>query len=124
MLEATFWGLVGGIALGLGAVIGLAVNVPRKVIGLVMVFGAGVLISALSFQLVAEAFRAGGRDATAAGLALRSLAFLLGGRALDRAGGANRKRSSGPGADAAALGIVLGAVLGGIPESIVIGVSL
>jgi len=124
MLEATFWGLVGGVALVLGAVIGLAVVVPRKVIGLVMAFGAGVLISALAFELVAEAFRAGGRDATAVGLALGSLTFLLGDRALDRAGGANRKRSSGPGVDAAALGIVLGAVLDGIPESVVIGVSL
>jgi ZIP family zinc transporter len=124
MLEAAFWGLVGGIALVLGAVVGLAVRVPRRTIGLVMAFGAGVLISALSFELTAEAFKAGGRDAVVVGLALGSLTFALGDRALDRAGGADRKRSSGPGADGAALGIVLGAVLDGIPESVVIGLSL
>ena len=50
--------------------------------------------------------------------------FVLGARALDHAGGADRKRSTGPGPDAAALGIVLGAVLDGIPESAAIGVSL
>ena len=124
MLEAAFWGLVGGIALLAGAVIGLAWRVPRRVIGLVMAFGAGVLISALSFELTAEAVRSGGFDATAAGLAAGSLVFFLGDRALDRMGGADRKRSSGPGPDAAALGIVLGAVLDGIPESAAICVSM
>ena len=124
MLEAAFWGLVGGIALLAGALIGLAWRVPRRVIGLVMAFGAGVLISALSFELTEEAVRTGGFDATAAGLAAGSLVFFLGDRALDRMGGADRKRSSGPGPDAAALGIVLGAVLDGIPESAAIGVSM
>ena len=89
-----------------------------------MAFGAGVLISALSFELTAEAVRSGGFDATAAGLAAGSLVFFLGDRALDRMGGADRKRSSGPGPDAAALGIVLGAILDGIPESAAIGVSM
>ena len=124
MLEAAFWGAVGGIALVLGAVVGLTVRVPRKVIGLVMAFGAGVLISALAFELTAEAFRGGGVDATAAGLALGSLTFLVGDRALDRAGGSDRKRSRGPAANSAALGIVLGAILDGIPESVAIGLTL
>jgi ZIP family zinc transporter len=124
MLEAAFWGLVGGIALVLGAGVGLTVRVPRRVIGLVMAFGSGVLISALAFELTAEAYRGGGSDATAAGLALGSLTFLGGDLVLARMGGANRKRSSGPGPDAAASGIVLGAVLDGIPESVAIGLSL
>lgn len=124
MLEAAFWGFVGGLALVIGALIGLAVDVPRRVIGVVMAFGAGVLISALAFELTAEAFKSGGYDATAAGLAAGSLVFLLGDRALDRRGAGDRKRSKGPGADAAALGIVLGAVLDGIPESMAIGLTL
>jgi zinc transporter, ZIP family len=124
MLEAAFWGLVGGAALLLGAVVGLAATVPRRAIGLIMAFGAGVLISAVAFELTAEAFKEGGADATAVGLALGALIFALGDRALARMGGANRKRSSGPGEGGAALGIVLGAVLDGIPESVVIGLSL
>jgi ZIP family zinc transporter len=124
VLEAAWWGLVGGLALLVGALIGLSWTVPRRVIGLVMAFGAGVLISALTFELTAEAVRGGGFDATAAGLASGSLVFFAGDRWLDHRGGADRKRSSGPGPDGAALGIVLGAILDGIPESAAIGISL
>jgi ZIP family zinc transporter len=124
VLEAAFWGFVGGFALIVGAVAGLKLRVSRRVIGMVMAFGAGVLVSALAFELTAEAYDSGGLDATAVGLALGSLAFFGGDWILDRMGGADRKRSAGPGASGAALGIVLGAVLDGIPESVAIGVSL
>lgn len=124
MLEAAFWGFVGGAALLLGAAVGLLWTVPRRVIGLVMAFGGGVLVSAVAFELTAEAVKGGGWDATAAGLAAGSLAFFLGDRALARRGGEDRKRSTGPGPNAAALGIVLGAILDGIPESAAIGISL
>jgi ZIP family zinc transporter len=122
VLEATFWGFVGGVALIVGAVLGLAFRVSNRVIGLVMAFGAGVLISAVTFELTDEAFRAGGLDATAAGLALGSLTFFAGNSALDRMGGKDRKRSHGE--QAAGAGLVLGAVLDGIPESAAIGISL
>ena len=124
MLEAAFWGFVGGVALLVGAAAGLVFDVPRRVIGLVMAFGAGVLVSAVAFELTAEAVKGGGWDATAAGLAAGSLVFFLGDRWLDRRGGENRKSSAGPGADSAATGIVLGAILDGIPESAAIGISL
>jgi ZIP family zinc transporter len=55
--EALFWGLVGGGALVLGAAIGYLVQVPSRVTAGVMAFGSGVLISALSFELMREAFR-------------------------------------------------------------------
>jgi ZIP family zinc transporter len=124
VLEATFWGFVGGVALVVGAVLGLAFHVSRRVIGLVMAFGAGVLISALTFELTADAYKAGGADSVALGLAGGAAVFFAGNLALDRVGGGGRKRSKGPQADSAALGLVLGAVLDGIPESIAIGVSL
>ena len=124
MLEAAWWGLVGGLALLAGAIAGLVWQVPRRATGLVMAFGAGVLVSALAFELTAEAYDRGGLDATAAGLALGSLTFFLGDRAVARMGGAGRKRAGGPGPDGAALGIALGALLDGIPESAAIGISL
>jgi zinc transporter, ZIP family len=122
VLEATFWGFVGGVALMLGAAAGLAFHVSNRVIGLVMAFGAGVLISAVTFELTDEAFKAGGLDSTAAGLALGSLTFFAGNSLLERMGGKDRKRSSG--SQEAGTGLVVGAVLDGIPESIAIGVSL
>ncbi len=54
MLEAAFWGFVGGVALLVGAIAGLALPVGQHLVGLVMSFGAGVLISALALELTEE----------------------------------------------------------------------
>ncbi|MGH3862052.1 ZIP family metal transporter [Actinokineospora sp.] len=124
MWEAMWWGLVGGLALVLGAVVGLVANPRPKVIALVMAFGSGVLISALAFELAAAAFRGGGALALGAGLAAGSAAFYVGDLVIDRRGGEHRKRSDGRQRSGAALAIVLGSLLDGIPESAAIGVSL
>jgi ZIP family zinc transporter len=66
-LQAGFWGLVGGSALLLGAGLGYLVRIPQPVIAGIMAFGAGVLISALAFELMDEAYKRGGFDSTAIG---------------------------------------------------------
>ena len=109
MLEAAYWGFVGGFALLLGAVIALVARVPARIVGVVMAFGAGVLISAASFDLTEEAFSTGGADAAGTGLAAGALTFFAISRVIK--GGA-------------AVPIVVGAVLDGIPESVAIGISL
>ena len=129
MLEAGLWGLVGGLALVLGALIALAA--PKKLVGkrpvaYVMAFGAGVLISAVAFDLTEEAIELGGGDAAAIGLAGGALTFFFGDRMVERKGGRNHRRgggSSDPG-DGDPGGIVLGALLDGIPESAAIGLTL
>jgi zinc transporter, ZIP family len=124
VLEATFWGFVAGAALVLGAAVGLWLRPTQRTIGLVMGFGAGVLISALAFELTEEAFDIGGADAVAAGLGAGAMTFFLGDLALDAHGGGDRKRSGGQQAAGSASAIVLGAVLDGIPESAAIGLTL
>ena len=124
MLEAAFWGFVGGSSLLLGAAAGLMFPASQRVIGLIMAFGSGVLISALAYELTEEAFVRGGADAVAIGLAAGSLAFFVGDSVIDRRGGAHRKRSSGQMEQGGGTAIVLGVLLDGIPESIVIGLSL
>ena len=92
---AAFWGFVGGFALIVGAVAGLVLHTHARVIGLVMAFGGGVLISALAFDLAEESFARGGTDAVALGLAAGAITFFVGDWFIDRAGGADRKRSGG-----------------------------
>jgi ZIP family zinc transporter len=128
MLEAAFWGFVGGFALIVGAVVGLRFPASQRTIGLIMGFGSGVLISAVAFELTEQAFGLGGRDAVALGMAAGALAFFMGDWIVDARGAARRKRSSGqPTAgrdEGSATAIVIGALMDGIPESIAIGVSL
>ena len=123
MLEAAAWGLIAGAALLIGAGIGLRFALPQWAIALVMAFGAGALISAVAYELTAEAYARGGTDAVIVGLTLGALSFFAGDLAIDRRGGRHRKRSGGQQSEAGGA-ILLGAVLDGIPESFVIGISL
>jgi ZIP family zinc transporter len=128
-LQAGLWGLLAGGALVLGAAVAWAVRVPRRVIATIMAFGAGVLISALAFELVDEAVREGGAVATAIGFLAGAVIYVAANAVLDRRGARHRKRSgeqqvseddqSGSGA-----AIAIGALLDGVPESVVLGLSL
>jgi ZIP family zinc transporter len=60
VLEALWWGAFGSSSLLIGAVFALRVTVNRLVLGLVMGFGAGILLSAVAFELVEEAFDTSG----------------------------------------------------------------
>lgn len=126
MLEAAFWGFVGGGALLIGAAAGIWLPASNRVIGLVMAFGAGVLISALAFELTREAYDHSGGAAVILGLLAGSLVFFAGDWYIDQRGGHRRKNPSGTakGASGGAMALVLGSLLDGIPESAAIGVSL
>ncbi|HKE74499.1 MAG TPA: hypothetical protein VKB57_12840 [Acidimicrobiales bacterium] len=125
MGSAFFWGLVGALALVAGAGLALVVDIHRRVLGLIMAFGSGVLISAVAFDLVEEAAGiAHGDRIVALGMAVGALTFFLGDALIDRMGGNDRKRSEGQQAGGSGLAIVLGAVLDGIPESLVLGIGL
>lgn len=128
-LEAWFWGSVAGSALLLGAAAGYYLRVPARVIAGVMAFGAGVLISALAFDLMGDAYEHGGFDATACGFLGGALVFTLANVVLARQGAKHRKRSGHHHVKEAAAGnnagaIAVGAALDAVPESIAIGVSL
>jgi zinc transporter, ZIP family len=130
-IQAGLWGLLSGSALVLGALIGFFVNLPQRAIAAIMAFGAGVLISALSFDLMDEAYRTGGILSTSAGFLAGAAVYTVANILVSRHGAKHRKRS-GYAEDAqqptseegSGLAIALGALLDGIPESIVIGVSL
>ncbi|MFF8288607.1 ZIP family metal transporter [Streptomyces sp. NPDC016309] len=131
VVQAALWGGVAGSALLLGALVGFAVPVPRWLIASVMAFGAGVLLSAVSFELVEESYEQGGLAPAAVGTVAGAVAYTAGNLWLARRGGRHRKRSghrqaqpSEAQAGGSGLALALGALLDGVPESAAIGVSL
>jgi zinc transporter, ZIP family len=125
MLAAFAWGTVAASSLLVGGVVALRWRIGKRALGLVMAFGSGVLISAVAYELVQEAFEtSSGQGDVALGLLAGSVVFYTGDALIDRMGGADRKHSGGRQAEGSPLAIVLGIVLDGIPESIVLGLTV
>ena len=83
------WGLLAASSLVIGSVVALLFRIPLRVIGLIMGFGAGVLISAVSFDLVEEAAeKSSGSGSVAAGIFAGCLVFYGGDKVIDRQGAA------------------------------------
>ena len=128
-LRAGFWGFVAGAALLVGAGIAYWLQVPTRLIAAIMAFGSGVLISALAFDLMDEAYKRGGFDSTSIGFLGGAAIYTAANVYLAKRGAKHRKRSGNqqPSEDeqsGSGLAIAVGALLDGIPESIVIGLSM
>ena len=113
MAAAVGWGALAASSLVLGALLGLARRWPQQAVGLVLAFGAGALISAVSFDLFEEGLDAGSGSALALGLGGGALTYFTLSLLVDR-------RWGGRGGTALALG----AFLDGIPEQLVLGIGL
>ncbi len=128
-LMAGFWGWLAGAALLIGAVLGWFARLPLRITASVMAFGSGVLLSALSFDLMDDARAHGGMWATGTGFLAGAALFTGINALLSHRGAKHRKRAGGPQPSEAdqpgsGLAIAVGALLDGIPESIVIGTSM
>jgi ZIP family zinc transporter len=123
MGEAFLWGLVAGSSLVVGGAIALRAPITRRHVGLIMAFGAGVLLSAVAYELVQEAFEtSAGEGGIALGLLAGSLVFFGAEVGIDRLGKKRgRSEASSTGAGRA---LVLGIILDGIPESLVLGLTV
>jgi ZIP family zinc transporter len=125
MAGAFGWGTLAASSLVLGAILALWLHIGLRTIGLIMGFGAGVLISAVAFDLVEEAVDIQANHwAVVTGILAGCGVFFAGDLLIDRSGGADRKDAQGRQTSGSALAIVLGTVLDGIPESMVIGVTI
>jgi ZIP family zinc transporter len=125
MAAAFGWGTLAASSLVIGALVALWFRISLRVIGLIMGFGAGVLISAVAFDLVQEAAeKSSGQGGVIGGIFAGCLVFFGGDWLIDRAGGSDRKDATGDQQSGSALAIVLGSVLDGVPESMVIGLTI
>ena len=115
MIEAGLWAFLGQASLLLGAWIALRWNVPRRVLGFVAGFGAGTLVAAAAFELCVPAYHEAGRAVTGLALAAGAISFYVADRLVAR---------HAPPGEHGAVGIALGALLDGIPESVAIAISL
>jgi zinc transporter, ZIP family len=110
--EALGWGALAASSLVLGALIGAARAWPKRAVGLVLGFGAGALISAVSFELAEDGVRIGGGAAVGIGMVVGALAYFAGDRLVE-----GRSANAGN-------ALALGAFLDGVPEQLVLGIGL
>jgi ZIP family zinc transporter len=125
MAEAFFWGFLGAVSLLIGAVVAVVRPPSQRTLGLILGFGAGVLISALAFELVGKAVVVeGGMGGITAGLFAGCGAFLVGDLLLERWAGPTMPGPDSEEETHGGLSIALGALLDGVPECAVLGLTL
>lgn len=122
-VQAGLWGLLAASSLLLGALLGVFLHLPRKVMASIMAYGSGVLIAALCFEQIPEALRQGGSAPTLLGLLCGGVVFVLVNEWLDWL---ERRHRQIVGRRTPTLGLLIaaGAFLDGIPESLGLGLGL
>ena len=140
MTAALFYGLLASSAFPIGVACGLALPIPRRTLAAIIAFGAGTLVVALSFELMAEAVEKGAIGFVLAGLLSGTLVCILLDTVLDRAARESpRVEGNDPQdvkpqaaaipetrtqANVSGMAVLVGTVLDGIPENAAIGMGL
>lgn len=132
LFEPLLWGFIASIPLLIGSIIALIVNLPKQVIAIIMAFGSGVLVAALAFSLIEEAFSLSESiTSVIIGFVLGGSSYTLANHILNRKSRGetrHRKKShgenAGGGKDASGLALLVGSVMDNIPENMALGISL
>lgn len=125
MTVAFFWGFVAAFSLVVGGAIGLVMTPGRRVVGVVMAFGAGVLIAAIAFELVFEALQLARRTGfPALGFMCGALVFFVGDQLIAKPEGEESQFERVPKSAHVFIALILATILDGIPESMVIGTGV
>jgi len=124
MAAAIGWGALAASSLVIGALLSFARRWPPRQVGLVLAFGAGALISAVSFELAQEGVAVGDPGWTAVGLAAGALTYLVLDGLIVRGSATGRGRSGRSTGSSPGPALALGAFLDGIPEQLVLGIGI
>jgi ZIP family zinc transporter len=124
MIAARAWGALAASSLVLGAALAFAREWSKRQVGLVLAFGAGALISAVSFELAQEGIEVGGAGVTGLGLGIGAIAYFVLDGAIARRFAAGRGRKGRADGSDGGTALALGAFLDGIPEQLVLGINL
>jgi ZIP family zinc transporter len=125
MWSAFLWGLVATSSLVLGGLLASWLTLGKRTLGIIMAFGAGVLISAVAYELVFEAVRlAGGSGVPTLGFMVGAFTFFFADRLIAGIGGSRRKDVDAAHQSALVVPLVLAIILDGVPESVVIGLGI
>ena len=119
MGEAILFGAVASAALVIGAIVGCYWDAPRPVLGALLAFASGALITALAFDLFEDAYAGGGAWRAGIGLFAGATVFIAVDTWLDR----RVERRAGRGA-ALGLALLAAVTLDGLPENLALGVSI
>ncbi len=125
MINAFLWGFIATFSLFIGGLIGILFKIGKRPLGLIMAFGAGVLFSAVAYELVFKSIKSSlGSGASLIGILSGAFTFFVVDLLISRMGASGRKNITGMHNENMALPIVLATILDGIPETLVIGMSL
>ena len=141
VVEAAVYGVITALALVLGAVLGVRLRLPQRVIAIVLAFAAGSLITALAFELFLDAYEAGGAWLAGGGLAVGAVLYVLVSGWLDRrvahpaevagspkldTAAASREPDFSPSQAGASAGLALlvAAIFDGVPENLALGIAM
>lgn len=125
MIHAFLWGLLATSSLVLGGMIATRFSIGNRLLGIIMAFGAGALISAVSYELVFEAMKLGrGTGFPGYGLFAGAFTFFAADKLIEKFGARRKPLPDGPQASGLAIPMVLAIILDGVPESIVIGLGI
>ncbi len=119
MLEAFVLGAVGQVSLVLAGLAAYVIKLPTWVVGSLAGYGAGSLLGAITFDLVPQADVLPGWD-SAVWLLIGAGVFVVADSVVDRVFGGDDATHQG----ASPMGIVVGSVVDGVPESIIFGITI
>jgi ZIP family zinc transporter len=124
MLNAFVWGFIAAFSLVIGGLIASWTTISQRTLGLIMAFGAGVLISAVSYELVFEAVSSAAVTGfPILGLFAGAATFFFSDRYVSGMVGSKADSAGSGEASSLVVPMVLGIVLDGIPDEAIAGTS-